>query len=206
MGWLTKISKVVKKLIFKKNFIYLAIFSLIFLFLAFSYERSDSVLKRLDRETIASNQQGVYKGNIAEDFQLLNSVGEKVSLSDFRGKKVIINFFATWCSPCQEEMPTLVQLDKEINDEKLVLLGINVTKEERNVDDVRRFLNHYEVQYEVLYDGDGKVMKDYHLIGIPTTIFIDENGKIVERLNGIVTMEMLLAHPFLQGLLNTNNR
>ncbi|OIJ18491.1 hypothetical protein BKP45_13060 [Anaerobacillus alkalidiazotrophicus] len=193
-------------MIFKKNLIYLAIFSFIFLFLAFSYERSDSVLKRLDLETITSKQQGVYKGNIAEDFQLLNSVGEKVSLSDFRGKKVIINFFATWCSPCQEEMPTLVQLDKKIDDEKLVLLGINVTKEERNVDDVRRFLNHFEVKYEVLFDGDGKVMKDYQLIGIPTTIFIDENGKIVERLNGIVTMEMLLDHPFLQGLLNKNNQ
>lgn len=154
----------------------------------------------MEQAMVASaTKTGVYKGDMAENFLLLNASGEKVKLSDFRGKKLVLNFFATWCAPCQEEMPILVELDKRVNQEELILLGINVTKEEPNPNQVQQFIKHFQVQYDVLFDGDGKVMNDYQLIGIPTTIFIDEKGKIVERVNGVVTMELIKSHSFFKG-------
>jgi peroxiredoxin len=183
----------------RRNFFYLAALCFLFLFLAVNYERSDSTLKRMEQDVVAATTKtGVYQGNLAKKFQLLNQNGETVSLSDYRGKKVILNFFATWCAPCQEEMTTLVELDKTLNKENIVLIGINVTKEEPNPNVVRDFIKHYQVQYDVLFDGGGTVMKDYQLIGIPTTIFVDEKGKIVRRLNGMVTMDMLSNDPFFE--------
>lgn len=156
-------------------------------------------MKRMEQAVLTANSLGVYKDDIAVDFQLLNSNGEKVTLSNYRGRKVILNFFATWCGPCQDEMPTLVELDRRTDNEKLILLGINMTKEEQNPNQVRKFTEHFQVEYEVLYDGEGIVLKEYQLIGIPTTIFIDEKGKIAERINGVLTMEMINGHPFLAG-------
>ena len=167
--------------------------------MATNYQRSESSLKQLEKEVVAAAvaaKIGVYQGDTAVNIQLLNALGEPVNLKDFRGKKVLINFFATWCAPCQEEMPILVDLDSRINNEKFVILGVNVTKQEPNPNQVREFIRHYQVEYDILFDGEGKVMKDYQLIGIPTTIFIDEKGKIIKRLNGMLTMDMVENDPF----------
>lgn len=187
-------------LLVRKNFLFLAIICFVFLFLAINYERSDIVLKREDIVASAT-KTGVHQGDLALNFQLLNGDGEKVILSDFRGRKIIVNFFASWCAPCQEEMPVLVELDSRINNEKAVIIGVNVTKEEPNPNQVREFIKHFKVGYEVLYDGDGKVMKDYQLIGIPTTLFINEKGEIVLRLNGMLTMDMVKTNPFFDGII-----
>ncbi|OIJ10135.1 hypothetical protein BKP35_13550 [Anaerobacillus arseniciselenatis] len=186
----------------RKNFIYLAILCFTFLFLAINYERSDTAIKRMEQEVLVSNQLGVYKGDIAENFQLQNFNGEQLQLESFRGKKVIVNFFATWCAPCQEEMPILVALQEKVENENFVVIGVNVTKEEPNRKRVREFVEHFNVNFEVLYDDEGEVMDIYQLIGIPTTFFIDEEGKIVERINGIITLEMIKNHPFFEGRLN----
>lgn len=185
---------------YRRNFYYLALICFIFLFLAVSYQQSDTTLKRMEQAVLAGNSTGVYKDDVAIDFQLLNSNGDKITLSNYRGKKVIINFFATWCGPCQEEMPAFVELDRITDNQKLIIVGVNMTKEEKNPNQVREFAKHFQVEYEVLYDGEGKVMKDYQLIGIPTTIFIDEKGKIAERFNGILTMNILKKHQFLAGI------
>lgn len=189
-------------LLVRKNFLFLAIICFLFLFLAINYERSDIVLKRMEQDIVASAKKtGVHQGDLAVDFQLLNGDGEKVLLSDFRGKKVIVNFFASWCAPCQEEMPVLVQLDSRMDKEKAVILGVNVTKEEPNPNQVREFIKHFKVEYDVLFDGNGKVMKDYQLIGIPTTLFINEKGEIVLRLNGMLTMDMVTENSFFDGII-----
>lgn len=184
----------------QKKFFYLAFICFLFLFLAISYQKSDTTLKKLEKEVVATNTFGVYKDDVAIDFQLLNENGEKIRLSNYKGKKVMINFFATWCGPCQEEMPILVEIDKRTDKKKLEIIGVNVTKEEPNPNLVRKFVSHFQVKFEVLFDGEGKVMKDYQLIGIPTTLLIDESGKIVERINGVVTIDMFNNHAFFEGL------
>lgn len=186
-----------------KKYFYLASFCIIFLFLAMSYKHSDSIFKQFQDDIVTSGTKlGVYKGDQAEDFQLINEKGETVKLSDYKGKKVFLNFFASWCGPCQEEMPILVELNNRTNDEELVILAINVTTQETNPNNVRQFINHYKIDFPVLFDGDGKVMKTYQLVGIPTSLFIDGKGKIVDRLNGIVTIEMIETHPFFKGVVN----
>lgn len=184
----------------RRNSLYLALICSIFLFLAISYQKSDTTLKQISQAVLAANSTGVYKGDIAVDFQLLNRNGEKVTLSNYRGKKVIINFFATWCGPCQDEMPAFVELDRNTDNQKLIIVGVNMTKEEPNPSQVHKFVDHFQVEYEVLYDGEGKVMKEYQLIGIPTTIFIDEKGQIAERFNGILTIDMMRKQRFLAGI------
>lgn len=132
-------------------------------------------------------EYGVFEGDFAFPFQLTDDQGKTVSLNDFRGKLVILNFFATWCEPCQEEMPLLVDLHEQLDPNKEVLLGINMTSQEMNVKDVQLFMKQFRAKFPVLYDKEGKVMKEYKIFGIPTTIVIDEQGKIMKRINGMLT-------------------
>lgn len=180
----------------RKNAVYLTFFCFLFLFLGIRYINSDTVLKQLEQEVVATNKYGVYKGDIATNFQLINQKGERVSLSDYRGKKVVLNFFATWCAPCQEEMPILVNLHNKRKD--ITVLGVNVTTQEQNPNQVEQFIKHFEVSYNILYDGKGDVLEDYELIGIPTTLLLDEKGTIVERINGMITYEYINKHSFFQ--------
>lgn len=138
-----------------------------------------------------ANDIGVYEGRMALPFELQDIDGNRVKLTDFYGKKVIINFFATWCPPCQEEMPLLVQLHNELDSEKEILLAVNLTKEESRIEDVPLFMKQFNANFLVLYDVDGKVMNDYRIIGIPVTVFLNEKGKIVKRIDGALTKEIL---------------
>ncbi|MGO4889347.1 TlpA disulfide reductase family protein [Anaerobacillus sp. MEB173] len=173
-----------------------AFFSLTIFFLMFIvgvlYERSDTVLKNLEMAVAASTNEGAQVGNVAVDFTLLNTKGETVSLTDYKGKTVLLNFFATWCGPCLEEMPALVELDKRLSDEELIILGVNLTKQERNANDVRPFLDHFHAEFDVVFDVEGKVMENYQLIGIPTSVIINEKGKIIARINGMLTAEQVM--------------
>ncbi len=139
----------------------------------------------------ASLNKGVYEGDQAIDFTLQDINGNSISLSDFKDKTVIVNFFASWCPPCQEEMPAMVELDKRLDKDKYLLLGVNMTKQEKRKEDVIQFMNHFGGKYPVLFDEHGKVMNDYKIIGIPTTLIIDENGLIVKRINGMITLDMI---------------
>ncbi|MBU8906923.1 TlpA disulfide reductase family protein [Desertibacillus haloalkaliphilus] len=171
-------------------------FFMVFFFMFFSigllYEQSETVLKELDQAIAASTSVGVFEGDQAKNFQLQNQDGEVVSLDQFKGKTVIVNFFATWCGPCQQEMPELVSLANHLNQDEVALLGVNMTKQERNQEDVSYFLEHFDVGFEVVLDTDGEVMNDYQIIGIPTTVVIDENGVIEKRFNGIVNQKILI--------------
>lgn len=155
----------------------------VFLFLLYS-------INFFHKVTIAADY-GVHEGEQALPFELQDENGTNVKLQDFYGKKVIVNFFATWCPPCQEEMPLLVHLHEQLDTNKEVLIGVNLTKEERNRRDVELFMKQFGASYLVLYDEEGKVMDDYQIFGIPVTVFINEEGKITKRINGELTKEIV---------------
>ncbi|MFZ3089207.1 MAG: TlpA disulfide reductase family protein [Nitrospirota bacterium] len=128
-----------------------------------------------------SGLPGPNKGNPAPSFTLKDINDNDVSLSSYKGKVIIVNFWATWCKPCQEEMDDLESAYKKNNDKGLVILGVDVREEKK---DVLNFLKKYKVSYPILMDFDGKVVKDYQVMGVPTSYFIDRDGIIRERIFG----------------------
>jgi peroxiredoxin len=111
-------------------------------------------------------------GALAPDFTLENLDGESVSLSDFRGQNVLVNFWATWCGPCREEMPAI---EARYNRGDFAVLAVDFGE---SAERVRGFLAEINVDLPVLLDLDGAVQELYRVRGYPTTFFIDRSGVI----------------------------
>ena len=116
-------------------------------------------------------------GNLAPDFQLDNLDGQHVSLNDFRGKPLLVNFWTSWCPPCRSEMPFIQDTftDKKWADAGLVVLAIDIGESPSTV---REFVKNYGLTFPVLLDVARDVSLEYYVRGIPTTFFIDREGII----------------------------
>lgn len=121
---------------------------------------------------------GLKIGEKAPDFILKTLSGEKVKLSDFEGKKVILNFWATWCTPCREEMPTMEQVYKKYKNQEVEIVAVNATVGKETVDKVREFTEELNITFPIPLDLEGEVFKVYQIYGLPTTYFIDSKGVI----------------------------
>ena len=114
-------------------------------------------------------------GELAPDFQLPDLKGKAVYLSDFHGSPILVNFWATWCAPCQSEMPYIQAVYEEWSGRGLVVLTIDIGESSSQA---RDFMESNRLTFPVLLDSDGKVAERYNVRGIPTTIFIDTEGII----------------------------
>lgn len=114
-------------------------------------------------------------GNVAWDFTLTNLQGEQVRLSELRGKKVMLNFWATWCGPCRIEIPAMVKLYGEMRSQDFEILAINLRED---TEQVRSFAENLQMSFPVLLDPGGQVSQAYYVRGIPTSVFIDDEGII----------------------------
>lgn len=120
----------------------------------------------------------------AANFKLKTLEGKEVKLSDYRGKIVIIDFWATWCPPCRKGIPDLISLQEEFKKE-LVVIGISLDQQ-NTIKDLKPFIENYKINYPVVL-GDEKVVKDYGGISaIPTSFIIDQKGNIVDSHIGLV--------------------
>lgn len=135
-------------------------------------------------------QFGASKGDTAYDFYLEDMDGNFVSLSDFRGKKVFLNFWASWCPPCRVEMPHLQEFAEE--NEDVVVLGVNVTSSESSLDNVKGFVDEFGLTFPNLY-GTDDITYLYYVESLPTSYFIDSNGVVKEAVIGPVTKDILEA-------------
>ncbi len=127
---------------------------------------------------------GDIKGVEAPDFSLFTLDGQKVKLSDYRGKAVLLNFWATWCPPCKVEMPWFVELQKQYGKDGLIILGVAMDDSEPAT--IAKFAQELGVNYTVLL-GTDKVSDDYGDVQyLPTTFFIGRNGAIVDKLTGLL--------------------
>ena len=115
-------------------------------------------------------------GAPAPDFRLVSIDGREVSLSDFKGKVVLLNFWATWCSPCKEEIPSLNSLYSMLHSQGLVILA--VSEDNRGLDAVKPFVERYGIIFPVLLDPSRKVGSLYSIGGVPETFLIDRDGII----------------------------
>ncbi|MBN8234551.1 TlpA family protein disulfide reductase [Halobacillus kuroshimensis] len=139
--------------------------------------------------TAPNAPEGLQVGDTAPDFTLETLEGEKVSLSDFKGKKVFLNYWATWCPPCREEMPEM-QRFQEAHGEEVVILAVNGTGSEKSVENVAAFVEEGGYTFPVLLDKELSLNQDYQIISIPTTYFIGTDGTIQEpRIVGPMTYE-----------------
>lgn len=129
-------------------------------------------------------------GRPAADFTVTDLQGEKVSLSQFRGKVVIIDFWATWCPPCKASIPHLVDIYRRYNGKGVVILGILL--EQSSSSHISRFVADMRINYPVLL-GTQEIMETYKVRHIPVTIVVDKEGIIREKLIGFsdVTMRRL---------------
>ena len=123
--------------------------------------------------------------NVAQgsDFELQNLDEENIKLSDYRGKVVLLNFWATWCPPCRREMPSMERLYQQIGDEKFSVIAVDQME---SVDEVFTFTGQLELAptFEILFDTTSQVSQDYAVRGLPTTYLLDKQGKIRYRAVG----------------------
>ncbi len=117
----------------------------------------------------------------APDFTLPNPAGKAISLKDFRGKVVFLNFWATWCGPCRVEMPGMDKLYREFKDRGFEVVAVNV-KDKR--EDALKFLKELKITYPVGMDPAGEVGLLYGAWGLPATYLIDRKGLILARMWG----------------------
>ncbi len=133
---------------------------------------------------------GVNVGDLAPDFTLTDLEGNQVSLSDFRGKAVFINFWATWCPPCRAEMPEIEAVYQEYKDKNVVVVGVDILETE---DKVRQFVERGGYSWIFVIDTTGEVTNNYGIAAIPTSFFIDRDG-IIKAVNiGAMTKRAMEA-------------
>ena len=124
---------------------------------------------------------GDVRGQQAPDFELKALDGRTVHLSDYRGKAVVLNFWATWCGPCKIEMPWFEELQKQYAAQGLVVLGVAMDDSQ---DDVQKFIQEMGVHYTIVM-GRESVGDAYGVQAFPGTFYIDRNGRIVEWVTGL---------------------
>ena len=118
---------------------------------------------------------------MAPDFTLKTLDGQEITLSQLKGKVVLLDFWATWCGPCRESIPHLIHLYNRYRGNGFELIGMDVDK--GDVDTVRRFVKSMDIPYPVVVAPDD-VARSYRVSGIPETVLIDKEGTIRERMVG----------------------
>lgn len=120
-------------------------------------------------------------GTVAPDFQLQTFDGKVVRLSDYRGKPVVVNFWSSWCVPCRDEQPGLVQVAKDYGSRGVVFLGIDIQDTQR---DALAFLSQFGVSYPIVTDATGAVYINYGVVGVPETYLVSRQGTIAQKIVG----------------------
>jgi peroxiredoxin len=120
-------------------------------------------------------------GMQAEDFQLVDLDGKTQSLSQYRGKIVLVNFWATWCKPCTTEMPAMQVTYDKLRSKGFVVLAVNELEDDAKV---REHIKQYGHTFPVLMDRDNKVANQFGVFGLPVSVFIDQEGRVQEYIKG----------------------
>ncbi len=144
-------------------------------------------------------------GKVAPDFELPGLDEKPVRLSDYRGKVVFLNFWATWCKPCREEMPSMEVLYKNFEKDGLVILAVSIDRVTTKKD-IPPFVKGMNLTFPVLVDSWGQTDKRYKLMGVPETYIIDQEGVLREKVIGPRDWTVLDNLKVLTGLLKAGSK
>lgn len=149
----------------------------------------DTVGKEVE---LKSDVAGLNKGETPPDFTLTTLDGQTVTLSDLKGKKVMLNFWATWCPPCKAEMPHMQSYYEDYAKEKNIeIVAVNATKSEKSIDHVKEFASSYDISFPIAIDEKNEVNNLYKIVSIPSTYFIDSEGHVQHYIIGPVDEEKI---------------
>ena len=118
---------------------------------------------------------------VAPDFTPKDLKGTQVTLKNFKGRVVFLNFWATWCPPCRREMPSMERLYKQLKDRDFTMLAVDMQESEKRV---RAFISEFSLSFPALLDLNGDISSLYGIVGLPTTYIIDREGKIIGKAVG----------------------
>ena len=136
--------------------------------------------------------EGLAKGETAPDFELMTLDGETARLSDYKGKKVILNFWASWCPPCRAEMPDMQKYyEEQAAKENVEILAVNLTTEDRGMEKITAFIEEFNLTFPIPMDREGDIGKLYQAVAIPTTYMIDTEGKVRNKIVGPMSEQMM---------------
>ena len=136
--------------------------------------------------------EGLAKGEMAPDFELTTLAGDPVKLSDYKGKKVILNFWATWCPPCRAEMPDMQKYyEEQAQGENVEILAVNLTTADKGMDAINAFVAEFSLTFPVPMDTEGNVGEIYQAATIPTSYMIDTEGRVQNKIVGPMNEQMM---------------
>lgn len=136
----------------------------------------------------AANRTALKRGAVAPNFTYTFADGTKHQLSDLRGKKVMINFWATWCPPCNAEMPDIQKAAELFADNNFVVLGVS---QDLQVDLIEPFADQYQITFPLIADPQGQIGSHYGAQNLPTSIFINTDGTVHTIVMGMVSLETI---------------
>ncbi len=160
-------------------------------FFGFSFDEKEPAQSVSTEVDIASDSSAPTEGETAPDFELTSLDGQPVRLSDYRGKKVILNFWATWCPPCKAEMPHMQKFYEDNKDNGIEVLAVNLTSIDKGEKSVASFIEEYELTFPIPMDRDGKIGSQYRAVTIPTSYIIDTEGIIRKKVVGPMDEAMM---------------
>lgn len=169
---------------------YLGLYAVLFfaaLLIFFNHLNEDSLTAERVRGDRGLGSEKNEVGYAAPGFTLRNIDGNWDSLSNYKGRVVILNVWATWCGPCRIEMPSLESLYRRFRSEGVAVLAVSIDK---GADDaVKSFANEYQLSFPVLLDSEGQVERLYPTFSIPATYVIDKDGLVVAKVDGAKNWE-----------------
>lgn len=175
--------------------IVLILLGLIGLALWTSKQETGPTKQTASKSTFSTVQQngrtGLKPGNKVPDFTMTALNGQKISIQDLRGQKVILNFWATWCPPCRKEMPDMQKIFSTYEDKNLSILAVNLRYTEKSTDSVSAFVKERNVAFPILLDQDGRVSKKFQAVSLPTSYLIDSRGIIQKKIIGPLSQDLM---------------
>jgi cytochrome c biogenesis protein CcmG, thiol:disulfide interchange protein DsbE len=155
-------------------------------------------------------EQMVLSGSPAPAFTATNSKGEEVSLSDYRGRVLLLNIWATWCLPCREEMPSMQRLYEAVDDEGFEILAVSIDAPMGQTDpagrpggDLEAFANEYGLTFPILHNPSGSIQRTYQTTGVPESFVIGRDGLIYRKVAGPTEWDLRVNKELVRRLLES---